>query len=79
MSTEAEKKFNDDTVRFKYNLRAYRLEQGYSIDKFAEAIGVQRKHYETIETLRPYGIYIDWGVACRCADVLGVTLDQLRG
>ena len=76
---EGKKKFSEGQINLKTNIRLTRLEQGYTIAEFAKAIGVGRKKYEDIEALRAYGCFVSWDVVCACSDVLGVTLDSLRG
>lgn len=71
-------KFTIDMVNLKRNIRAYRIARGYSVEDFAHQTGVTRKKYEDIEALRGYGCYVSWDYACIAADVLDVTLEQLR-
>ena len=71
-------KFSAEQINIKTNIRLARLEQGYTVGEFAEAVGIHRKKYEDLEAVRSYGCYVDWDTACKCADVLGLSLDQLR-
>ena len=71
-------KFSEVQLNLKRNMRKARQVQGYTVEGFAKALGVTRKKYEDMETLRDYGCYVSWDAACKCSDILGIPLEELR-
>lgn len=72
--------FSQEQISLKTSIKRIRKEQGYNMAEFARAIGISRKQLEDLESTRTtYGCYVSWDAACNCADVFGVTLDNLRG
>ena len=55
------------------NLKAIRLQKGYSIPKFSELTGIHRRTIEDIEKRGDCKI----SIAYKFAQTLGVTLDEL--
>ncbi|HJO12014.1 MAG: helix-turn-helix transcriptional regulator [Gammaproteobacteria bacterium] len=70
-------KFSPLTVAVKKNIRALRINAGYSMNEGARLLGISRKQLEDIETKRNYGCHLDLELMAKIKIIYSRSLDEI--